>query len=43
MRVEKVIAITVAAIDSIDRLMEDIDDYSFTVDLKNSWVSIPFS
>ncbi len=26
-----------------DSMADSIDDYSFTVDLKNSWVSIPFS
>ncbi len=31
------------AIDSTDRLEKVIDDYSFTVDLENSWISIPFS
>jgi hypothetical protein len=28
---------------SVDQMAEDIDDYSFTLDLENSWVSIPFS
>ncbi len=27
----------------VDRMLQFIDEYSFTVDLRNSWVSIPFS
>ncbi len=31
------------ATDGAGRMSKYIDDYSFTVDLENSWVSIPFS